>query len=412
VHKNGRLDSLDDAWKDWNDAYRNGLDVLKIADAGWTVPEASEEESNAEGGGRALICRRASSITPEPVKWVWPGRIARGKQTCIGGDPGTSKSTLSIAIAAIVTNGAQWPCGGGDAPLGNVIVLSAEDGAADTIIPRLLAAKANLHRVHIVTAVRTEDGKGRRIFNLQADLDLLEGKIKEIGDVVLVIIDPVSSYMGRGDSHKNTEVRQVLEPVGEMATRMRVAVLTITHFSKSGNNSTTKALHRFIGSIAFIGAARAGFAVMEDPEEKGRRLFLHAKNNLAPPPQGLAYRLEERVAVAAKEGAEPIYASVVIWDGEPVGQTADDVLGIVGGGVHEPTAKDAVIEFLRDVLGDGPASVEAIEQQARSAGLLREKQRVNESKPFRSAKDALGIVSLKEGFQGGFTWALPASAQA
>ena len=420
MHKNGRLDGLDEAWKDWNDAYRNGFDARESADAEWAKTNglaheetgtSGSEDKKGRSAGRALISHLASEITPEPVKWVWPARIARGKPTCIGGDPGTSKSTLSIAITATVTRGGAWPCGEGKAPLGHVIILSAEDGAADTIVPRLLAANADLDRVHIVTAVRTEDGKGRRIFNLQADLDLLERKIKEIGDVVLVVIDPVSSYMGRGDSHKNTEVRQVLEPVGEMATRMRVAVLTITHFSKSGNNSTTKALHRFIGSIAFIGAARAGFAVMEDPEEKGRRLFLHAKNNLAPPPQGLAYRLQERIAVSAKDGAEPIYASVVVWDSEPVGQTADDVLGVVGGGVREPTAKNAVVEFLREVLGDGPVSVEAIEEQARSAGLLREKQRVNESKPFRSAKDALGIVSHKEGFQGGFTWALPASAQ-
>ena len=388
MHKNGRADGFDDAWKDWNEAYRNGFDAREGADAEWakTNGSAQEETGSSPGSeekkgrstGRALISQLASEITPEAVKWVWSGRIARGKQTCIGGDPGTSKSTLSVAIAATVTRGGAWPCGEGKAPLGHVIILSAEDGAADTIVPRLLAANADLNRVHIVTAVRTDDGKGRRIFNLQADLDLLERKIKETGDVVLVVIDPVSSYMGRGDSHKNTEVRQVLEPVGEMATRMRVAVLTITHFSKSSNNGTTKALHRFIGSIAFIGAARAGFAVMEDPEEKGRRLFLHAKNNLAAPPQGLAYRLEERVAVAAKDGAEPIYASVVVWDGEPVGQTADDVLGTVGGGGNEPTAKDEIIEFLREVLREGPSSIEAIEQQARSKGLLREKQRINE----------------------------------
>ena len=78
-----------------------------------------------------------------------------------------------------------------------------------------------------------------------------------------------------------------------MAEHTRTAILSVTHFSKAGANNTTKALHRFIGSIAFTGAPRAAFAVIEDAEHDGRRLFLHAKNNLAPAPQGLAFRLEQ-----------------------------------------------------------------------------------------------------------------------
>jgi len=98
----------------------------------------------------------------------------------------------------------------------------------------------------------------------------LEQKIAAIGDVVLIVIDPVSSYLGKTDSHKNAEVRGVLEPIGEMAEGARVAVLSVTHFSKAGANTTAKALHRFIGSIAFTGAPRAAFAVIEDTEHEGR----------------------------------------------------------------------------------------------------------------------------------------------
>src|SRR5262245_60518861 len=97
--------------------------------------------------------------------------------------------------------------------------------------------------------------------------------------------------MGKADSHKNSEVRVALEPASEMAERMRVAVLSITHFSKAGSGTTSKALHRFIGSIAFVGAPRAAFAVIEDADNEGRMLLLHAMNNMAPKPQGLAYRL-------------------------------------------------------------------------------------------------------------------------
>ena len=235
-----------------------------------------------EGDPGLLITRCASEIEPERVEWLWPGRIAKGKHTCIAGEPGTGKSQLATYVAAQISMGAAWPCDEGSAPQGSVLMLSAEDGEADTIVPRLHAAGADLGRVHIVSAVRT-DFRSSRGFSLQADIELLEQKIAELGDVALITIDPISSYLGKTDSHKNAEVRGVLEPLSAMAERTRVAVLSVTHFSKAGAANTTKALHRFIGSIAFVGAPRMAFAVIEDADDRDRRLMLHAKNNLAAP---------------------------------------------------------------------------------------------------------------------------------
>src|SRR6516225_9389976 len=103
--------------------------------------------------GPALITQCAADVTPQPVEWLWPGRVALGKLTLIAGEAGLGKSQLSVAMVAAVTTGGPWPCGEGQAPLGSAIVLSAEDGAADTIVPRLLAAGADLTRVHLVSAV-------------------------------------------------------------------------------------------------------------------------------------------------------------------------------------------------------------------------------------------------------------------
>ena len=265
-----------------------------------------------------IISNLAKDIAPEKVEWLWPGRLARGKHTCLAGEQGTGKSQLSIAIIAAITTGGTWPCAEGRSPIkGNVIILSAKDGASDTIVPRLMAAGADLGRVHIVSAVRNIDRHGQRTFNLQTDIESLGCKIAEIGDVALVNIDPVSSYLGKIDSHKNSEVRGVLEPLAEMADRTRVAVLSITHFSKPGSASTAKALHRIIGSTAFTAAPRVALAVIEDAENPGRYLVLHAKNNLAPPPQGLAYRLEQTIIEA------DIVASRSVWETEPVTMTAN-----------------------------------------------------------------------------------------
>src|SRR5262249_29506077 len=136
------------------------------ADALWQLVDKAVDfvPDKVDYVGPGLISCCAAEIEPEPVNWIWPGRLARGKQTVFAGDPGVSKSTLSATITATVTTGAIWPCNEGRSPVGSVIILSAEDGAADTIIPRLMAAGADRSKVHIVSAVRTDDGRGRRAF--------------------------------------------------------------------------------------------------------------------------------------------------------------------------------------------------------------------------------------------------------
>jgi putative DNA primase/helicase len=360
------------------------------------VLDCLEDSGDAPPVGE-LVSRCAADIAPEKIEWIWPGRLARGKHACIAGEPGTGKSQLTISIVAAITMGGEWPCGEGRAPVGNVIIFSAEDGAADTIIPRLIAAGADQSRVNMVSAVRDGDGS-RRAFNLQRDLALLEKKITHIKDVAMVVVDPVSSYLGRTDSHNNSEVRGVLEPLSEMAERTRVAILSVTHFSKSGAHTTTKALHRFIGSIAFTGAPRVAFAVIEDVDHDGRRLLLHAKNNIARPPQGLAFRLEQCVI------GDGIVASRVLWDAEPVTITANEALAADAAGTETRTAKAEAMGFLQAALCAEPISAAEVNRMAREHGLT--------PKVLRSAREALGVKIKRDGFGPGSKslWSLPRGA--
>jgi AAA domain len=346
--------------------------------------------------GSKLIVQCAADITPEPVEWLWPGRIAIGKQTLLAGEAGLGKSQVTIGVAAAVSNGGPWPCSEGQAPLGNVIILSAEDGAADTVIPRLMAAGADRQRVHLISAVTSENGKGRRAFDLQSDLDLLEAKIAEIGDVKLVIIDPISSYLGRKvDSHVNAAVRATLEPVGEMAERFRVAFLSVTHPPKG---STTTAINRFIGSVAFVAAARSAFMVTRDADNEERRLFLPVKNNLAPLGKGLAFWLEQRIV---GDPGKAIVNSAVHWESEPVTITADQALAETDGGAEQHGARREAEEFLREILAhpEGVAAKDA-EEEARAKGIA--------SRTLKRARKKLGVVAEKNGMEGGWIWRLPA----
>jgi putative DNA primase/helicase len=353
-----------------------------------------------------LIAQCAADVTPEPVQWLWPRRVALGKLTLITGEAGLGKSQISLSIAAAVTTGSAWPCGEGRAPLGNVVILAAEDGVGDTMVPRLMASGAHRERVHVVTAVSAADGKSRRAFDLSADLALLERKIGEIGDVRLIIIDPISSYIGsKFDSHANAAVRGMLEPVSEMADRLRTAIVSITHPPKGAG---TTAINRFIGSVAFIAAARTAFLVTRDPESNTRRLFLPVKNNLAPLGNGLAFQVKERLVGAPSQG---IVASSVAWETEPVSISADQALQALEAQASGE-ARSAAVEaeaFLRNMLGRGAVAVTELKREAHDAGLswgtLRRAQKSLGIEPARRAERGDGL-----GDRGRWYWSLPAEA--
>jgi putative DNA primase/helicase len=268
-----------------------------------------------------MITCRASDVQPEKLIWVWPGLIPEGKLVLVGGPPGLGKSQLTAFIAATISNGGDWPCNEGTTAVGNVIFMSAEDGIEDTIVPRLMAAGANLDRVHIVASATKPDGTGRKTFSLKTDVDLLETKAKEIRDVRLIIVDPISAYMGGSDGHGNVETREVLEPLAEMANRLHIAVVAVTHLNKGGGGGNQTALNRFSGSIAFIAAARAAFAVLEDPENDERRFLLQAKNNLGKKCKGLVFRMEQRVV---SEGI--VSSNIIFFENEQVSQSIDEAL--------------------------------------------------------------------------------------
>lgn len=353
-----------------------------------TKTKAQSNAGTAAMPGKAhLIIRRASEIEPKPIDWLWAGRIALGKQTILAGEPGLGKSQLTCAVASSVTTGGRWPNNEGVAPGGSVIILSAEDDAADTIRPRLDAAGADASKVHILSAVKLEGDRGRRSFSLQGDLVLLEEAISGIGDVKLVIIDPVSSYLGKVDSHKNAELRAVLEPIGEMAARLGVAVLSITHLNKGGGGTANS---RFIGSIAFVAAARAAFIVCRDPDDPERRLFLPSKNNLGRDSGGLAFKIGE---FSTPSG---VIAPAVMWDVVPVTMTADQALSPAS----PSTQRDDAEDFLRDQLANGPMKTKDIQAEAKAADMSWA--------TVRRAKDKLKVtVTKSKEMDGAWLWSLP-----
>ena len=232
------------------------------------------ESANRASSNETPIITYVADVPAREIEWLWPGRFALGKFGLIGGHPGLGKSQITCAIAATITNGGPWPNNEGQATQGRVLMLSAEDDVADTIRPRLEAADADVSRIHMLEAVRTNEG-GRRGLDLSRDIAQLEKALAQVPDTQAIIIDPLSAYMGKIDSHRATDVRfGVLAPLQDLAQRARVSVIGVTHLTKNGG---TEALARFIESGAIGAAARCAFLVAKDSDDADRRLFVPAK---------------------------------------------------------------------------------------------------------------------------------------
>jgi putative DNA primase/helicase len=237
----------------------------------------------------APLVTKASDFRPEPIRWIWEGWLAAGKVHICAGPPGTGKTSVAMALAATITQGGRWPDNTWAAPA-DVVVWSGEDDPTDTLVPRLMAAGADLERVHIVSGYQDEDGE-RRAFDPGRDARALADHIGRMDPApALLIVDPIVSAVS-GDSHKNAEVRRALQPLVDLGMTQRCAVLGVTHFSKG--SSGRDPVERVTGSLAFGALARVVMVAAKRPDEEGGgRLLARGKSNIGPDSGGFGYDLE------------------------------------------------------------------------------------------------------------------------
>jgi hypothetical protein len=315
--------------------------------------EAAEAMETIEPTAGGLI--RLSDVRPERVSWLWHSRVPLGKLTIWDGDPGTGKTTAAIDLAARVTTHRPMPDGTPSDLLepAGVVLLTAEDGLADTIRPRCDAAGADASRVACRQLILETTGVLR--MPTLADLSQIEQDIAAV-DARLVIIDPIMAYLPVGTkSHVDADVRRVLAPLADLAERTGAAIVALRHLNKTDGGNP---LYRGGGSIAFTGAARSVLLAARDPDDEtgARHVLAATKSNLGKKPPALAYHIEE-----ADNGS-----SRIVWDGA-ARYTADELLAS-----PDPEERGALadaIAFLRDLLTDGPCRAGDVKQKARQAGI-------------------------------------------
>ena len=361
---------------DWLDA---GGELAGLQALARAAPIYSPAQPVAAPPARPQLGVCLADVEAEAVRWMWPGWLAAGKVHVFDGNPGMGKSTIVAALSASVTAGVPWPDGRPvpTASRGGVVILTAEDDPATTIRPRMEAAGADVNLARVVSVVPTENGAGR-LPTFPADVELIVGACRDAG-ARLLVVDPVTAYLGDVNSHRDSDVRGALAPLAAAAEEAGVAVVLIRHLNKGVGGS---ALYRGGGSIAFSGLARVVWIVGTDPDDEDRRALAVSKNNLAAFPETIGYELVN---------TPPLNVGRVEWGG-PLSLSADDLVRPPVPSRPSP-AQEAASAFVLDALADGPRLARELYEAAEADGISK--------RSLVRAKSKLNIEAERRGGAGG-----------
>ena len=346
---------------------------------------------NADGGSFVITGRMASTIKPEPVFWVWPNRIPLGAMSLIAGQQDNGKTTVAIDIVARTTRGLDWPDGEKNS-LGprSVIMVTAEDGLSKVMVPRLMAAGADLDKViffkHVYSTEfdeKTEKTKSeRRRLQLALDVPKLRKLVESQPDVALVVIDTLTSFWGDININADREVRPIMDALGMAFENCNATLLGLIHHNKK---SDADAIQKILGSSSVSGSVRAAYGCTRDPESEDEYYFAHVKGNWTKKRGSVKYKL------TGKQLGADINVPFVEW----LGESDEDANGVMA------IAKDARDDkkqgvskarlFLPQALEKGQKSYKDLMHEAEIQGVSKDQM-------YR-AKDDLGVKSVKRGHE-------------
>lgn len=335
---------------------------------------------------RKLKLTPASSITPKPVHWLWKDRIALGTLALLAGREGIGKSTVGYTLVANITKGNLE--GWYENTPRNVIIVATEDSWEFTIVPRLMAAKADLNKVFRVEPTDPDEYG----ISLPRDIEELSLIVKESG-TALILLDPLMSRVDtKLDTHKDSEVRKALEPLVKMADQSGASVLGLIHVNKGGS---TDPLSTLMGSRAFSAVARAVLYVVEDPEDREIKILGQPKNNLGRSDLSeLSYTLTQ-VTVGEWEG-EIITSVALKWGKEQVPGRIRNILSVKS---TQKSKIDLAAEWLEEFLAEhGKSSSQIVKEAGKELGFSET--------TIKRAFVEIGGISDREGFPANTYWKL------
>lgn len=324
---------------------QNDLDADVLAQLGIPPRKANTKaKTGTEKDQPEWQLVRFSTKTAQPIRWLWPGFLAEGKLTMLNGEPGHGKSLVTLDIAARLTTASAWPDGTPNTlPPSDVLLLTQEEDAEDTILPRFQIAGGN--PTHLVTlSVNNGDGS----FQIERDGDRLQELLKT-GSFKLIILDPVIDFT-RAKQNMEEEVRPMLNKLVKLARESNVAILGVNHLNKKTDLS---AAHRVAGARAWTGVARLNFLLGKGDDPSLRHICPLKMNVAADDGASLDYTISStNLDIPDDRGgirvSVPTSQPKVIWQGKG-SATVDTITKAQTVGKEEAPAS----EWLRDYLHDG-----------------------------------------------------------
>jgi hypothetical protein len=239
-------------------------------------------------------------------------------------------------ITAHISTGRPMP-GDNTGKIGSVIMIAPEDGAADTIKPRMAAAGGDLSRIHLLNTVEgldVNDVKKLKLyqkpFSLAQNLFELEQAIIQT-KAILVVLDPLTAVLGHNiDSSRDQGIREIFTPLALLAESTNCAFLVVRHLKKGSSDNL---LYRGAGSIGIIAAARTCLTIFYDPADEKKRVLAVTKSNLAEPLKNLSYQVVSNQNIAPH----------IEW----LGEINIDISTLIGPGINLSFPRQEIIKALQ-----------------------------------------------------------------
>jgi putative DNA primase/helicase len=331
---------------------------------------------------------RCETRTPTPTDFLIHPHLPCGECTWFEGQTKTGKTTVAIDIAARISRGRAWIDG---TPMkhGRIAMMTCEDDVDRTLIPRLIAAGADLSRVRVLQ-VRTELGEG--VPSLAHDLVGIEERL-QAGGYDLLVIDGTFGVLGVKDGNSYADSYKAMTPVTDMVRRLNIATILVRHVRKAAGS----ALNAGLGSVGYGALARSIVSFAIDHDDDRDRLMAHAGGNLGVTGPTYKYRIVDGEPIPGFERT----VGAIEW-GEAVDKTADEIMA-----TRAPTdgsESEIAADWLAEHLGALPRVARELREAAESDGVSpRTLQRVARK---------LGVVMVRGNQYHPATWALPLAPEA
>lgn len=316
-----------------------------------------------------IVSRIASEIVPVPINWLWEPYLQEDALNAYYGNPSVGKGNISMDNIACLTTGRWFPTetNASRSPM-NCIILNAEEGAANTIVPRLIAAQADLKRVRIMESVHYHSENDKlpdRMITLQDDIAVIRADLEKYKDreEKFLVLDPITNYVGDINFNQDGEVRPVLTLLKTLAEEMKITILIIGHFNK--NSNVSGALDKPGGGRAWTAVPRTVWGFFKDPEDSDRRMMINLKmNNAKEANTGLVFAIANRI-IGTKPNGKPWGVSCITWAG-----TTDSSADQIVAAQHPEARRDSKgSKFIADELKAGVRRAVDVYRAAEKEGI-------------------------------------------